>query len=59
MMRRLTEFEKIEVAEYVIEVLDKTKAEQSNEHSSWMARAKALLKERASQYLKIDSRSYS
>ncbi len=52
-MRHLTDLEKIECAEYVIDVLDRTKRIKSNEHSSWMARARALLKERASKYLKI------
>ena len=54
--RHLTELEKIECAEYVIDLLDKTKAKsgnQSNEHTRWMARARDLLKKRASQYLKI------
>ena len=54
-MRHLTSYEKIEVAEYVLEVLDQTKAgsgNHENEHGSWIERARDLLKKRAAQFLK-------
>ena len=56
MRDKLTDLEKIECAEYVIDLLDSTKVGQGNdknEHGMWMQRARETLKKRADQYIKV------
>ncbi len=59
-MRELTDLEKIECAEYVVDLLDSTKlgrGNEKNEHGTWMDRARATLRKRADQYLKVRSQT--
>jgi hypothetical protein len=60
MAQRLTELEKIEVAQYVVDLLDSTKAgigNDKNEHGTWMERAKEALSKRLGHYLKSEART--
>lgn len=45
----ISELDKLEAAEYVIDLLDKAKAK--SEHGDWMSRARTIVRTRKSQYL--------